>query len=102
MCNIPHNDFIPLYAIIKKKSRGNFMISFAPFRELIKDRGITTYYLRNKCGVYNLDPHTIKRLMTDQSVSTNTINSLCNIFKCELTDIMEFTLDSGNIEADQI
>jgi len=69
------------------------MISFSPFRELIKKRDITTYFLRNKCGDYNLDNKTIARLMNDESVSTNTINTLCNILKCELTDIMEFTSD---------
>jgi len=69
------------------------MISFKPFREMIKKRKITTYYLRNKCGIFNIDSSTIKRLMNDESVSTNTINSLCNIFECDFSDIMEFTLD---------
>ncbi len=67
------------------------MISFQPFRTMIKKRGITTYYLRNKCGRYNLGNKTIERLMTDQSVSTNTIDALCQILDCEVTDIMEVT-----------
>lgn len=66
------------------------MISFAPFRKLIKERNISTYYLRNKCGEYNLDSKTIQRLMNDESVSSYTLNSLCNILKCDLLDIMEF------------
>ena len=74
------------------------MISFRPFRELIKKREITTYYLRNKCGYYNLDNKTITRLMNDESVSTNTINSLCQIFNCGFADIMEVTSDTENIE----
>ena len=72
------------------------MISFEPFREIIKRKSLSTYYLRNKCGLYNLDNKTIDRLMSDQSVSTNTINSLCNILKCEVTDIMEFAPDVNN------
>lgn len=55
------------------------MISFEPLRQILKERGITTYYLREKCGYYNLDNKTIQRLMADESVSTNTLNSLCNI-----------------------
>ena len=70
------------------------MISFKPFREMIKEKNISTYYLRNKCGIYNIDHSTLKRLMKDESVSTNTLNSLCNIFKCDLSDIMEFEVDA--------
>lgn len=69
------------------------MISFAPFRKLLAERNISTYFLRNKCGEYNLDSKTIKRLMNDESVSTYTLNSLCNILGCELSDIMEFEAD---------
>lgn len=72
------------------------MISFAPFRKLMKDRKISTYYLRTKCGEYNLDSKTIQRLTNDESVSTYTINALCNIFQCSLLDIMEFSPDLIN------
>ena len=69
------------------------MISFAPFRNLIKKRNISTYYLRNKCGDYNLDSKTIKRLMNDESVSTYTLNSICHILECDINDIMTFSPD---------
>lgn len=69
------------------------MISFAPFRELIKKRKISTYFLRTKCGEYNLDNKTIDRLMHDDSVTTYTLNSLCNILNCGLSDIVEFIPD---------
>lgn len=74
------------------------MISFRPFRELIRERKISTYYLRSKCGRYNLDNKTITRLMCDESVSTNTIDSLCQIFNCELYDIIEVLPDSTESE----
>ncbi len=70
------------------------MISFAPLRKLLEERHITTYYLRNKCGIFNLDGKTIQRLMNDQSVSTYTLNALCNILECDLSDIMIFTPDT--------
>ena len=72
------------------------MISFEPLRKLLAERKISTYYLRNKCGEYNLDSKTIQRLMKDESVSTYTINALCNILNCTYTDIMEFHSDLDN------
>lgn len=69
------------------------MISFQPFRELIKERNISTYYLRNKCGQYNLDNKTIERLINDESVSTNTVDALCQIFNCDISNIMEVLPD---------
>ncbi len=69
------------------------MITYRPFRDLLKKREISTYYLRNKCGAYNLDNKTIGRLMNDDSVSIHTINALCNIFKCDISDIMTFIPD---------
>lgn len=74
------------------------MVSFAPFRKLIQERGITTYYLRNKCGEYNLGNKTLERLMADQSVSTNTIDALCQILDCEVTDILEVIKETENQE----
>ena len=67
-----------------------------PFSELIAERQITTYSLRNKCGRYNLDSKTIDRLMKDESVSTNTVDALCQIFSCDVTDIMQVLPDPEN------
>lgn len=69
------------------------MISFEPLRQILNKRGITTYYLRNKCGIYNLDSKTIQRIMSDESVSTNTLNALCNVLECDISEIMTFTPD---------
>ncbi len=70
------------------------MISYEPLRKILSERNITTYYLRNKCGIYNLDSKTIKRLMSDESVSTNTLDSLCNILDCDITDLICFIPDT--------
>lgn len=77
------------------------MISFRPFRKLIKERNISTYFLRNKCGDYNLGNNTIDRLLNDESVSTNTIDALCQIFNCDITDIMEVVPDKKNEQTKQ-
>ncbi len=67
------------------------MITFEPLRKMMEEQNISTYYLRVKCGNDSLGNKTIERLMNDESVSTNTINSLCNIFNCSINDIMDFT-----------
>lgn len=72
------------------------MISFEPLRNILEERKISTYYLRNKCGLNNLDNKTIQRLMCDESVSTNTLNSLCNILGCDISEIIRFVPDEGN------
>lgn len=74
------------------------MISFKPLRKILEERKISTYFLRNKCGRYNLDSKTIQRLMRDESVSTYTLDALCHILSCDITDIMEFHPNSDNIE----
>lgn len=68
--------------------------SIEPLRQILKSKGISSYYLRNKCGINCLDSKTIQRLMNDQSVSTNTLNSLCNILDCEISDIIKFIPDT--------
>ncbi len=70
------------------------MISFEPLRKMLKSRNISTYYLRNKCGIFNLDSKTIQRFMNDESISTYTLNSLCNILNCSPSDLMEFIPDA--------
>lgn len=75
------------------------MISFAPLRKMLAERSVSTYYLRNKCGAFNLDGKTIQRLMHDESVSTYTLNALCNILHCDISDLMEFTPDETEKES---
>ena len=76
------------------------MISFEPLRNILKEREISTYYLRNKCGCNNLDSKTIQRIMRDESVSTNTLNSLCNILGCDISEIVSFIPDNEDKEID--
>ena len=78
------------------------MISFEPLRRMLKERGISSYYLRNKCGRDNLDSKTIQRLMNDESVSTNTLNVLCSILNCEISEIIEFIPDTWEDSGSEI
>ena len=71
----------------------NKLISYAPLWETMKMRGATTYTLRNKGEYDNISGSTILRLQKNESVSTNTLNSLCKILNCELSDIAEYIPD---------
>lgn len=66
------------------------MISYNPLWATMKRQNITTYYLRNKGGDYNISGSTILRLQAGESVSTNTIDALCKLLKCQVSDIIEF------------
>lgn len=69
------------------------MISYKPLWKSMKAKGITTYTLRNKGGNYSISGSTIIRLQNGQSVSTNTLDALCKILKCSLSDIAEYVPD---------
>ena len=71
----------------------NKLISYAPLWETMKRRGATTYTLRNKGDYNNISGSTILRLQKNESVSTNTLNSLCKTLNCELSDIAEYIPD---------
>lgn len=66
------------------------MISYQPLWETMKRKQITTYYLRFKGGISG---STMLRLQAGDSVSTNTIDMLCQILKCSVSDIMEYRED---------
>lgn len=65
------------------------MISYEPLEKTMKDRGITSYQLE-KCGFSRATYYSIKK---GNSISTNTINQLCKILKCEVSDIIKYMED---------
>ena len=66
------------------------MISYAPLLDTMKRYRATTYALQVKGGVSS---STIRRLKAGESVSTNTLDALCQILGCTLPDIVEFVPD---------
>ncbi|MCC8122237.1 MAG: helix-turn-helix transcriptional regulator [Oscillospiraceae bacterium] len=58
----------------------------------MKARGFTTYTLREKYGVSS---STIQRLRKNMSVSTNTLDDLCYLLDCELSDIACYVKGGG-------
>lgn len=69
------------------------MISYAPLWNTMKRKDATTYTLRNKGKEENISGSTILRLQHNESVSTNTLNTLCKILDCKLPDIAEYVPD---------
>ena len=63
------------------------MISYDPFWKTIADRKISTYALINRHGIL---PDTIQRLRSGRPITTTTLNTLCQVINCEISDIMEF------------
>ncbi len=66
------------------------MISFEPFFKTIKEKEISTYSLVKD---YHLSRSLIDRLKHNKPITTVTINDLCNILDCEITDVVDFKKD---------
>ncbi|MCR4754491.1 MAG: helix-turn-helix transcriptional regulator [Lachnospiraceae bacterium] len=67
------------------------MITYEPFWQFLKKKGISTYML---IYTYGINSYTIDRLRHDKPLKTSTIDNLCNRLHCGISDIMEHTEDS--------
>ena len=65
------------------------MISYEPLFKTMKEKGITSYRLE-KMGFSRATYYSIKQ---GNSISTNTVNQLCKLLKCSVSDIMEYIDD---------
>ncbi len=66
------------------------MISFDKLWLTMEKKGVSTYMLREKCGI---DSKTIRRLRANENMETKTLNKLCAVLNCSLQDIAEYTPD---------
>ena len=67
------------------------MISYEPLWKTMEEKGATTYTLQVKGGISS---STIRRLKSGQSVSTNTLDALCKLLECSLSEIIAYYPDS--------
>ena len=72
------------------KIGGINMICFEKLWKTMEQREITTYQLREKCGI---DSKTIRRLKANDNMETKTLNKLCAALNCKLEDIAEYVED---------
>lgn len=63
------------------------MISYTPLWQTMEEKGVTTYTLRE---YKNFGGGTIQRLRRNESVSTNTLDDLCKILDCDLSQVAIF------------
>lgn len=64
------------------------MIRFDKLWITMEEKGMSTYQLREKCGI---DSKTIRRLRANENMETKTLNKLCEALSCRLEDIAEYT-----------
>lgn len=68
------------------------MISFDKLWVTMKAKGITQYDLYTK---YHINRAQVHRLKHNMNVQTNTLDKLCNILQCDISDIAEHTHDDN-------
>lgn len=66
------------------------MISYRPFYDTLFRKGITEYHLIFKQG---LSANTLHRMKHGEAISTKTLNVLCEILNCPVSDIIEYVPD---------
>ena len=69
---------------------GIAMIRFDRLWKTMEQRKVTTYQLREQCGI---DSKTVRRLKANDNMETKTLNKLCAFLGCGLEDIAEFVPD---------
>ena len=67
------------------------MIKFDRLWKTMEQRGLTTYWLREHCGI---DSKTVRRLKANENTETKTLNKLCASLDCRLEEIAEFVPDA--------
>lgn len=68
------------------------MIVFDKLWVIMKEKDVSTYWLREKCGI---DNKTIRRLKNNDNTETKTLNKLCVALNCKLEDIAEYVPDEN-------
>ncbi|WP_312280283.1 MULTISPECIES: helix-turn-helix transcriptional regulator [unclassified Oscillibacter] len=66
------------------------MITFEPLWDTLKRKGVSQYALIKQYGV---STGTMDALRKNRSVTLNTLNDLCSILQCEVSDVIRFIPD---------
>ena len=74
------------------------MIVYDKLWKTMQANGISQYKL---IRTYGISTGQLDRLRKNDNVSTYTLNSLCKILDCSLSDIAEYVPDDKNIETDK-
>ena len=63
------------------------MISYEPFWNTLKTKGMSQYQLIQK---YGISAGQLSRMRSNSNISTHTINALCEILDCKVEDILVY------------
>ena len=66
------------------------MIVYDRLWKTMKERQVSQYKLVRE---YNFSPGQLTRLRNNRGVNTHTLNTLCEILKCRVEDIVEYRPD---------
>ena len=66
------------------------MITFEPLWDTMKRKNISQYSLIKD---YGFSTGTLDALRQNRSITLNTFNDICNILKCDVSDVIKFTPD---------
>ncbi|MBR2131252.1 MAG: helix-turn-helix transcriptional regulator [Oscillospiraceae bacterium] len=73
------------------------MIRFDNLWKTMEKKGITTYTLREKCGI---DSKTIRRLRANENIETKTLNKICSVLNCSLEEVAEYVVDDFDAQSE--
>nr|WP_296008598.1 helix-turn-helix domain-containing protein [uncultured Blautia sp.] len=63
------------------------MISYSPFYETLKKKNLSEYALIYKHGIL---PDTLQRIRHDKVITTKTLDTLCSVLECEVSDVIKY------------
>lgn len=66
------------------------MFKFDKLFITMENKGISTYRLREECGV---DSKTVRRLRANQNIEMKTLDKICAFLDCKIEDVVEFVKD---------
>ena len=72
---------------IKKVKKEEKMIVYTKLWETMKEKGVSQYKLIRQ---YGISTGQLDRLRKNENVNTYTLNALCEILQCQLSDIATF------------
>ena len=66
------------------------MINYEPFFNTLKRKEISTYRLINN---YGFSKGTLDSLKQNKNITMETLNYICNLLECEISDVIRYTKD---------
>lgn len=66
------------------------MITYEPFFNTLKRKEISTYKLINN---YGFSKGTLDSLKQNKNITMETLNYICNLLECEISDVIRYTKD---------